>query len=72
MVKKKLDFEEALKGLEDAVNQLKSEDISLDEALLHFEEGMKHYKLCKEQLDQAQERIKLFDKIKQELSDFDE
>lgn len=72
MVKKKLDFEKALEGLENAVNKLKSEDISLDDALLHFEEGMKQYKLCKDQLDQAQERIKMFDKIKEELSDFDE
>ena len=72
MVKKKLDFEESLKALEEAVAKLKSEDISLDDALLQFEEGMKHYKLCKDQLDQAQERIKMFDKIKQDLSDFDE
>ncbi len=72
MAQKKLDFEESLKKLEEAVEALKSEDISLDEALAHFEDGMKQYKVCKEQLDKAQERIKMFDKIKQELSDFEE
>lgn len=72
MAKKILSFEAALKGLEDSVEALKSENTTLDDALLRFEEGMEYYQKCKEHLISANKKIRVYDKVKQELSDFSE
>ena len=70
MAKKNLSFESALKGLEDSVEALNSDNTTLDEALARFEEGMEYYEKCKEHLATANKKIQVYDKVKQELSDF--
>ena len=50
-------FEEALTELEQRVRTLETGEVSLDEALKLFEEGVSLANTCHEQLDAAENRI---------------
>ncbi|TCS72518.1 exodeoxyribonuclease VII small subunit [Effusibacillus lacus] len=54
-----LSFEEALAGLERIVRELESGDIPLEQAIANFQEGMKLAKICREKLDQAEQKIEM-------------
>jgi|ETNmetMinimDraft_30_1059905.scaffolds.fasta_scaffold137894_2 exodeoxyribonuclease VII small subunit len=56
---KKLKFEEAVTRLEEIVQQLEGETVSLEESLKLFEEGMNLTKLCREELTVAESTIKI-------------
>lgn len=43
---KELNFEEALKQLEEVVNALEKEDISLDDAVKNYQKGLELSKRC--------------------------
>lgn len=55
----KVKFEDTLKGLEDIVEQLEKGDLSLDEALSKYENGVKLYKQCVSMLEDAEKKIKI-------------
>ena len=55
--KEELNFEEAMKQLEEIANVLENGNLSLDESVNKFEEGMKLYKKCNDYLDQAEKKI---------------
>ena len=57
MAEKKRSFEESLKKLEEASENLKSTDISLEDAIKCYEQGIKYYNVCREILDNANQRI---------------
>lgn len=59
MAKKKPTFETQLKDLEKIVSQLEEGDLSLDESLKLFENGVKLSRECRERLDQAERRIEV-------------
>lgn len=50
-------FEEAFDQLEEAVTALDTGDLSLDEAMAHFEAGMKLARYCERLLDNAELRV---------------
>ena len=50
-------FEQALKQLEQIVNELESGDIPLEKAIKKFEEGIALSKFCAEKLDESEKRI---------------
>ena len=50
-------FEESIVELEKIVNELENGDLSLDESMKKFEEGMKTSKYCAEILDKAEKKI---------------
>lgn len=52
-----LNFEEAMKKLETLAQELEKDDLSLDESVKKFEEGMEISKKCKEILEDAEKRI---------------
>jgi len=52
-------FEEALKELEEIVNRLERGDLSLEEALKLFEEGVKLSRYCHKKLDEAQKKVEI-------------
>lgn len=56
--KERPNFEEALERLEDIVNQLEDESISLEKSIDLYEEGIKLSKICTETLEEAELRIK--------------
>ncbi len=50
-------FEQALEALEDRVRRLESGELSLDDALKLFEEGVELTRECHEKLDAADQKI---------------
>lgn len=68
-------FEEALKKLEKIVEDLEKGDLSLDEALKKYQEGIELSRLCSQRLENAKKKIDLLVKNKKgefELKPFDE
>jgi exodeoxyribonuclease VII small subunit len=57
--KKDISFETALERLEEIVRALENGKEPLDGSLKLFEEGVKLVGICKEQLDTAEQRVKL-------------
>ena len=55
--KERLSFEEALKELESIVQKLEQEDITLEDSVKLYEEGVKLSRFCTETLEQAELRI---------------
>jgi exodeoxyribonuclease VII small subunit len=53
-----LSFEEALEKLEKIVQDLESGDLSLEDSVKSFEQGIELSKLCKKKLESAEERVK--------------
>ena len=56
-MKKELNFEEALEKLAEINEKLESEEISLDESVKLFREGLELSKLCQKKLDEAKLEI---------------
>jgi exodeoxyribonuclease VII small subunit len=52
-------FEEHLKQLETVVDRLERGDLSLDESVRLFEDGMKLSTACKSELEQAEGRVQV-------------
>ena len=52
-------FEESITELEQIVTLLESGDAPLDEAVALFEKGMKLSEKCHDQLDKAEQKVKL-------------
>ena len=57
-------FEEALGRLEDIVKKMEAGDMTLEESLKAFEEGIKLARLCSRRLDEAERRVEIL--LKQE------
>ena len=58
--KNDISFEDALAKLNDIATKLKAKDISLEETIKYFEEGNECYKLCKDILDNAKQKIEVY------------
>lgn len=56
------DFETVLKKLEEASQKLKSEEISLADAIKSYEEGIKYYNECNDILEKASQKIETLTK----------
>ena len=56
-MEEELKFEEALAKLEDIVNVLETGDLSLEESLEAFEEGIRLSKICSKWLSEAEIRV---------------
>ena len=57
-------FEEALKKLENIVEELEGGDLSLDKSLSKYEEGVGILVLCRKKLEQAKKKIEILIKTK--------
>ena len=55
----KLSFENALEKLEGHVRTLEQGELTLDESLAIFEEGMKLARFCGKKLDEAEQKIEI-------------
>jgi exodeoxyribonuclease VII small subunit len=55
----KLSFEDALEKLEGHVRTLEQGELTLDESLHIFEDGMKLAKFCEKKLDEAEQKIEI-------------
>lgn len=50
-------FEDALAELEQIVEELEGDELSLDNAIAKYEQGVKLSRLCQKQLEAAQQKI---------------
>jgi exodeoxyribonuclease VII small subunit len=57
-------FEDALKKLEKIVEDLENGDLSLDEALKKYQEGLELSRVCSQRLDSAKKKIDVLAKNK--------
>lgn len=55
-------FEEALKELESIVEKLSNQEITLEESVKYYEEGIRLSKICSETLESASLKIEQIDK----------
>lgn len=66
-----INFEDAMKKLEEIANELEKNDLDLDSSVLKFEEGMKLSKQCSEMLEQAEKKISVLIKTDEGLEEKD-
>ena len=71
---KAIDFEKSLKQLETLVDKLEKGDLSLEDSLKNFEQGVKLTRDCRQALQNAEQKISLLSKddkdwVEKDLSD---
>jgi exodeoxyribonuclease VII small subunit len=64
-------FEVVFQRLEKSVEALQNENISLDGAIVSFEQGMKDYNKCLEILIAAKQKILMFEKSSKSFKEVD-
>ena len=62
-------FEKTLSDLQAIIEELESENLSLDKMVHLFEDGMKLMKMCRTQLDEVENRITTLVKENDEFSE---
>ncbi len=60
----KFQFEKALEDLEKIVEAMESGELTLDQALKKYEEGVKLLKICTVKLEEAEKKIEVLTKDK--------
>jgi exodeoxyribonuclease VII small subunit len=63
-------FEAAIDKLQATVKRLESGELSLEQSLQHFEEGVRLTRQCQEQLTSAERRVEILMNSKPELQPF--
>lgn len=58
-----MDFEKRLGRLEEIVSKMEEGELSLDDSLKLFEEGVKLSRECNSHLEQAEQKVKLLLKV---------
>lgn len=56
---KEVKFEEAMQELESIANSLEKGNLTLEESVLKFEEGIKLSKQCNDMIEQAEKKISI-------------
>jgi exodeoxyribonuclease VII small subunit len=56
---KKKSFEDALEKLENITRELEEGELSLEESLKHFDEGVKLAEFCNSKLNEAQKKVEI-------------
>ena len=64
-------FEEALAGLEAAVDTLRSEAVSLDDSVREFQNGMAYYERCRDLLGDVKGQVELYAKETDSLEELE-
>ncbi len=59
-----MSFEDSMKRLEELSDLIRDEETSLDDAIRYYEEGMSCYKACSDIIDEAKQKIEVFDRNK--------
>jgi len=66
--KKTASFEQSLTDLESLVSKMETGDLSLDESLGAFEEGVKLTRECQKMLDEAEQKVQILTEKNGELT----
>ena len=54
-----IDFEKSLQSLEELVGRMETGELSLEESLKHFEEGVKLTRQCQQALKTAEQKVSI-------------
>ena len=54
-----MDFEKKLARLEEIVGQMENGDLSLEDSLKYFEEGVKLSRTCHKELEEAEQKVQI-------------
>lgn len=54
-----MNYEKAMKRLEEVIGQLENKELSLDDSLKLFQEGIDLYRLCNAKLNEVEEKIQM-------------
>ncbi|MGI5875410.1 MAG: exodeoxyribonuclease VII small subunit [Dethiobacteria bacterium] len=57
--KEMMSFEEALKRLEELIEKMEGEDLTLNESLDNFQEGMELARYCRQLLTEAEYKVEI-------------
>ncbi len=57
MSKKNMTIEETFAKLEETIAQMETDDISLEDSLKAYEQGMEYIKSCNEAIDRAEKKV---------------
>ena len=68
----KIDFEKSLSRLEEITQQLESGELSLDDSLGMFEEGIKLSRFCEKKLTEAEQKLEILKSIDINTEDLSE
>ena len=63
-------FEEAMKRLEEITEIMQQSNVSLEQALKYYEEGITLMSFCQKKLVQVQQKIKILNDKSAQLEDF--
>ena len=67
----KINFEDAMKRLEEIANELEKNDLDLDASVSKFEEGMNLSKQCSKMLEEAEKKISVLIKTDDGITEED-
>ncbi len=69
-----MDFEKSMQELESLVDKMESGDLSLEESLNYFEQGVKLTRVCQQSLKKAEQKVSILLKKDKNsnLSDFED
>lgn len=56
-------FEAALEQLQEAVKKIESGELTLEESLKNFEEGVRLARLCQQQLTAAEQKVEVLTRV---------
>ena len=70
-VKKNYPFEQSLEKLEELVERMEEGDLSLEDSLKTFEEGIKLTRQCQQALVKAEQKVKLLIEENGQISEVD-
>lgn len=65
MTKKEMSFEEAVTELEQILEKLEDNELTLEESVELYQKGMELSVLCKKKLDEAEQKITILSKEKE-------
>ncbi len=55
------EFEQAFSELKEMTEKIKDQNTTLEDAIEYYENGMKYYKICSEILENAKQKIEVFE-----------
>lgn len=61
-MEKKISFENAIEELQQITDKLENDETTLSEALKLYEKGVSLVRVCKEQLNDAEQKVKIIQK----------
>ncbi len=66
----KMSFEEAFAALEEAAEKLRSGKLGLEESIDVYDKSIMYYNLCQRILEEARQKIMMFDPVSGEEKEF--